>query len=359
MITKNEDELAMENLMEVQKRMFNIYLQSLKVLPLLSSLNEVPVKLTPNKVIHQEDGLKLIHYKSTAKRVHKTPLLIVYALINRHYILDVENKSAVKNLLDQGFDVYMIDWGTLANSRQKLTIDDCVNGYIDRCVDIVRNTSNQDRISLLGYCMGGTFSSIYTTLHKEKVKNLLTLAPPIDCSKDTTIFASIARFLDVDMIVDTLGNIPPSLQYLFFMMLKPFKHYMQRYSDVAKRINDKNLIDNFMILEKWLWDTPPIPGEVFRQWVKDIYQKNLLIENRLIIGKNVIDLNNIDIPLLNILAESDHLVSPQSSKALNNAVSSKDKTLMIFPTGHIGLCASTYSQKEVWPRVGQWLIDRS
>ncbi len=339
--------------------MLDLYIGAVKALPIFSSLPETINKATPHDVVYEEDHIKLLHYRATAKRLHPTPLLIVYALVNRHYILDVETRSAIRNLLNQGFDTYLIDWGTPGSKERTLTIDNYVNGYMDRCVDVVRKLSNSDQVSLFGYCMGGTFSTIYTVLHKEKVKNLITLAPSIDCSKDTTVFASLARFLDIDNFVDTLGNIPPAFQYLFFLMLKPFKHYVGKYNEVAEKIEDKDFVENFMRLERWLWDTPPIPGEVFRQWVKDIYQKNLLIQNRLQIGGKLVDLSKIDVPVLNIIAESDHLVSPESSKALNYAVSSKDKTLMLFPIGHIGLCASSHSQKEVWPKVGQWLMERS
>lgn len=339
--------------------MVSLYLGFARTLPLLSSLQETKNEGMKYDIVYEEGNVKLLHYKPIVKRLQRTPILIVYALVNRHYILDIESRSVIKNLLEQGFDIYLIDWGTPTNNERKLTIADYVNGHIDRCVDLIRKVSNVDRISLFGYCMGGTFSVIYTALHKEKVKNLVTVAPSIDSNKDSTVFASLARFLDVDKFVDTLGNIPPAFQYLFFLMLKPFKHYVAKYNEVAERIDDQDFVENFMKLEKWLWDTPPIPGEVFRQWVRDIYQENLLVKGQMHIGGKSVDLRGIDVPLLNIIAEYDHLVSPECSKALNYAVASKDKTLMSFPTGHVGLCASSYSQKNVWPKVGEWLRERS
>jgi len=355
-----KDELGSTNLsIQIQEQMLDLYMGAIRALRLLPPVHETDYETTPHDVVYEEDSVKLLRYKATAKRLHQTPLLVVYALVNRHYILDIETRSVMKTLLNHGFDTYMIEWGTPSSNQKKLTIDYYVNGYVDRCVDVVRKISNCSKISLFGYCMGGTFATIYTALHKEKVRNMITLAPPIDCSKDTTVFGSLARFLEIDDFVDTLGDIPPSFQYLFFFMLKPFKHYIGKYNEVTEKIDDKDFIDKFMQLERWLWDTPPIPGEVFRQWVKDIYQKNLLVQNSLQIGEKVVDLSRIDVPLLNIVADSDHLVSPESSKALNYTASSKDKTLMLFPTGHIGLCASSYSQKEVWPKVCQWLMERS
>jgi polyhydroxyalkanoate synthase len=359
MLTANSKQTERDLNIHIQQQMLDLYLGSLKTVPLLLSSEDVKNRSTEHDVVYAADKVKLLHYKTAGKKLHRTPLLIAYALVNRPYILDMENRSVVKNLVDQGFDVYLIDWGIPGSHERKLTINDYVNGYMHKCVDVVRNRSNSEKISLFGYCMGGTFSVIYTALHKGRVKNLITLAPSVDCSKDTTVFASLARFLEVDDLVDTVGNIPPALQYLFFMMLKPFKHYVGKYNEVAENMSNGEFVDDFVKLERWLWDTPPIPGEVFRQWAKDIYQQNLLIQNRLQIGSELVNMHNIDVPLLNIVAESDHLVSPESSKALNYAVSSKDKTLFIFPTGHIGLCASSFSQRNVWPKVGEWLMDRS
>jgi polyhydroxyalkanoate synthase len=344
---------------DIHMNMINFYANIYKMIPVLSSLSEVTNEATPHDIVLQVGKVRLLRYRSDNPSKYKVPVLVVYALINRPYILDLQNKSMIKSILDAGFDVYLLDWGSPDVEESTLTIDDYLKQYLDKCVDAVRRISNSEKVTLFGYCMGGTFSAIYATLYQEKVKNLITLAPPVDCSKDTTVFGSVSKFLDADVIVDTLGNIPPALQYQFFMMLKPFKHFLGKYYEVSQRITDNSYIEDFQRVEKWLWDTAPLPGEVFRQWIKDIYQKNLFAKNRLQIGSSIINLQKIDIPLLNIVAEHDHLVTPESSLALNRLVSSKDNTPMSFPTGHVGLCASTFAQKEVWPKIIKWLENRS
>ncbi|MDE1826952.1 MAG: class III poly(R)-hydroxyalkanoic acid synthase subunit PhaC [Thaumarchaeota archaeon] len=347
------------NPIHIQTKMADFYAGISKTIRVLSSLSEVTNETTPHDVVLQVDKVRLLRYRSDAPLKHKVPVLVVYALINRPYILDLQNKSMIKSILEAGFDVYLIDWGSPDVEESTLTIHDYLKRYLDRCVNAVRKISKSEKVTLFGYCMGGTFSAIYTVLCPEKVKNIITLAPPIDCSKDTTVFGSISRFLDADLIADTIGNIPPALQYQFFMMLKPFKHFLGKYYEVSQRTSDSSYVKDFLRIEKWLWDTAPLPGEVFRQWVKDIYQKNLLAKNRLQIGPHAINLKKIDIPLLNIVAEHDHLVTPESSLALNHLVSSKDNTPMSFPTGHVGLCASTFAQREVWPKIIKWLEERS
>src|SRR3990172_2208146 len=239
--------------------------------------------------------MKLIHYIPTVEKPHPVPILIVYALVNRYYILDLQpDKSMIKKLLDEGFDVYVIDWGYPSGVDRYLTLDDYVNGYINNAVDKIRERSRLDKITLLGVCQGGTFSVMYAALHPEKVKNLVTLVAPVD--------------------FDT---------------------------------------------EKWIFDSPDQAGETFRQFMKDCYQKNLLIKNEMKLNGKKINLKNITMPLLNVMAEFDHLVPTDASKPLTEAVSSSDKETLVFPTGHIGIFVGSKSQKEVCPKIAAWLKPRS
>jgi polyhydroxyalkanoate synthase len=294
------------------------------------------------------------------KRVSHTPVLVVYALVNRSYVLDLQrNKSWIRHLLTQGFDVYLLDWKSPTRMDKYVSIDDYVNSYIDDCVEIVQNNNSADKITLHGYCMGSSMSAMYTTLHQEKIKNLVTIAPVIDTSKDTTVIANISRQMDIDKLVSTIGYLPPEKLYEVYSILKPFKQGVNKYFNLIDNIDNESFVQNFLRVEKWLYDTPPIAGETIKQWINDIYKKNLLFKNQFKLGKATVDLKRINIPLLNIVAEEDHLVSPECSVPLNEVVSSEDRRLIRFHTGHVGLIASSYSQNNVLPKVGQWLKTRS
>ena len=324
------------------------------------NLGNLEVGTTPADVVYQGRKLRLLHYKPMVEKTHPVPLLVVYALINRYYALDLQpDRSWVRNMLQQGFDIYLIDWGSPEPIDKYLSFDDYVNRYIDTFVDMVRDASGQERISIHGYCMGGTMSVMYATLHGEKVKNLYVTAPVIDVEKDTTVLGNLSKHIDADLLVDNYGNIPPEFMYLSFTILKPFKQGVNKYIDFVKHADEKDYVENFMRIEKWLYDTPAIAGETFRQWIKDIYQKNMLVKNQMKIGGKLVDLSRIDMPLLTVVAEDDHLVSPECSVPLNYHVSSEDKTLKVYPTGHIGMLASTYSQKRILPEIGAWLKERS
>lgn len=332
---------------------------------------EISVGTTPHEIIYTEDKMKLLHFIPTVEKTHPVPILMVYALVNRYYILDLQpDKSVIRKLLDDGFDVYIIDWGYPSGMDRYLTLDDYVNGYINNAVDIVRKRSGLDKITLMGICQGGTFSIMYSTLHPEKVKNLITLVAPVNFDTQKGLLHVWAKTLDVDKVVDYYGIVPGDFLNSGFLLTDPFRLMIDKYvgmfdriecepDDDACLIRNEEIVKNFLRMEKWIFDSPDQAGETFRQFMKDCYQKNLLIKNKLELNGKKINLKNITMPLLNIMAEFDHLVPNEASIPLNDAVSSKEKEMAIFPTGHIGIFVGSKSQKEVCPRISKWLTPRS
>ena len=354
---KANQKLALQEALEILKENSR---KVRKTRDLLHTAGNIDVGTLSHEILEETRLYKLLHYRPLVSRTAKTPILVVYALMNKSYILDLQpDKSWLRSLLSQGFNVYLIDWKTPTSIDKYVSFDDYVNYYIDDCVDLVTKENSVERLTLHGYCLGSTMAAMYTSLHQEKVRNLVTIAPIIDTENDKTVLANFARYLDVKTITDILGNFPREYLYGCFSMLKPFKQGANKYLNLVENIDNAKFVQNFLRMEKWLYDTPSIAGETFRQWIEDIYQKNLLVKNEMWIGENLVDLSKINVPLLNIVAEEDHLVSPQCSVALNDSVSSMDKRLMHFHTGHVGLIASSYSQNNVLPKVGQWLRVRS
>lgn len=353
---KNELKIDPKFIEEMLRLGKNIY----RAPKMVSAPDEISLETTPHDVAYQVDKVRLLHYKPVTDKQHKTPILISYAIINRYHILDIHpQKSWVRNLLEQGFDVYMLDWGSPTNMDKYLDFDDYVNGYLDGCVEFIKDETSNEKITLQGYCTGATIASIYTALHCENVRNFVATAPVIDGWRDTTVVSNIAKHVDVEKMAKIIGNMPPEFMYYCFSILKPFEQGIEKYANFFKNIDNEKFVDNFIRVEKWLSDTPPIPGELFKQWVKDIYQNNLLIQNKMYVGGQHIDLKKIDMPMFTQVAVGDHLVSPECSMPLHYAVGSEDKTLRIYPTGHVGMIASSLSQKKVLPELGQWLAERS
>ncbi|MBT9159414.1 MAG: class III poly(R)-hydroxyalkanoic acid synthase subunit PhaC [Dehalococcoidia bacterium] len=349
-----------ENTEQLMKEMTEANRKLLKLSDILMNLSDTDVGTTPKDLVYEEDRMRLFHYKPMMKTPCPVPMLVTYALVNRQYMLDLQqDRSLIRNLLSLGLDIYIIDWGYPGPADRYLTLDDYINGYMNRAVDIVRERSKLDKINLVGVCQGGTFSVIYAALYPEKLRNLVVMVTPVDFDTDDGLLHVWARDLPIDNMVDTLGVIPGDLMNVGFVMLKPFQLMVDKYVGLMENCDEKEVVENFVRMEKWIFDSPGQAGEAIRQFVNDLYKNNLLIKNKLKIGGQTVDLRRINMPLLNIFAEQDHLVPPSASKPLNDAVSSEDKSFFSLRGGHIGIYVSSQSQTELAPAVAEWITTRS
>jgi polyhydroxyalkanoate synthase subunit PhaC len=291
------------------------------------------------------------------------PVLVIYAFINRHYILDLlPEVSVVRNLLNQGLDIFATDWGTPSAYDKSLTIGHFVNRYIDKSIDLIRKITKSDKVSLFGYCWGGDLALMYAALHPEKVKNLITVATPGDFDLDDSLLSVWTKAMKEDYILDAFGNLPGIALNAAFILRNPVE-YGHKYFHFFEQPRDLESIAEFFATETWLYDSPPVIGEIYREFAEYCYKQNLLIKSKMRIEgadtKNndvVVNLKNINMPFLNVVAEKDDLVASSSSKALDNALTdSHDKKLIEFKSGHVGLMIGEHAHKELWPKVGEWI----
>ncbi|HWE94053.1 MAG TPA: class III poly(R)-hydroxyalkanoic acid synthase subunit PhaC [Tepidisphaeraceae bacterium] len=318
--------------------------------------------VTPSEVVYEEDRLKLRRYIPKGPIRYRTPLVFVFALVNRPYILDLrKGRSVVSHFVDRGFDTYLVDWGEPTRADRHLTIDDYVNGYISNVVDHIRERTRSPQVSVLGYCMGGTLSTMFTALHQERVKNLILMAAGINFDTEDGLLNLWCdpKYFDVDRFVDTYGNVPAEFLQTMFQMLKPVQNIVEKPIGLAERMDDEDFVDDYFAMEGWLNDNIPVPGEVFREFVKYLYQKNLLVKNQMPVGRHIVDLRDITCPVLNLMAKKDDLVPCSQSLPFNDLVSSKDRKAIEIPAGHIGLAVGSKAQRELWPQVCDWLGKRS
>ncbi len=320
---------------------------------------EVDIGATPYDLVYEEDRVTVRHYRPEAATSPKPPLLLVHALLHRETILDLQpNRSIVRSLLKEGVEVYLVDWGRPTRRDRYLTLDDHINGYLDNIVDFIRLRHRLPQVHLLGICLGGTLAAIYAALHPEKVKNLVTIATPTQFHTDKGLLHIWMREIDGDRLVDTFGNLPGNLLNIALFLLNPVRLLLDKYVGFLENMDNKEFVENFIRMEKWIFDSPDVPGETLRQLIKDLYQQNLLITGHLDIGGLKVDLQRITMPLLNIYAEFDHLVPAEACEGLANRVGSRDVQEMRLDTGHIGIYVSSLFHREIIPQIAAWLAAR-
>jgi polyhydroxyalkanoate synthase len=326
----------------------------------------IPVGLTPRKKIWQLNKAKLYYYepvKPPAER-HPVPLLLVYALINRPFIFDLApGRSFIEYLLEEGFDVYLLDWGEPGTEDKNILFDDYVTEYLSRAVRKMLRFSRADEFTMLGYCIGATLAVVYAAIYPEvPLRNLILLTAPIDFSNQPE--GSMAVWLeegrvDIDEIVGTMGNVPGEMIALWAKMLKPMENFLGSYVTLFKQMENPTAVRGWQSINRWVEDVIPLAGGAFRQFVVEYLRGNELIRGQHKIKGETVKLANINAALLNIVAQFDHLVSQSQSESIMEMVSSQDKEIRVIPSTHVGIMASRRARYKLWPDLAAWLSERS
>ncbi len=328
--------------------------------------DEVQIATTPKDEVFRIDKVTLYRYRPLTPRRVQVPILIVYSLIGRYTMTDLqEDRSLIRNLLSQGTDVWVVDWGSSSRADRYLTIDDYVLGYLDDCVSAMCRATGGEAVNLLGICEGGVFTLAYAALRPARVKNLILAITPLDFHADRTeeqlergfinVWTRSLTAEDVDRMIEVWGVLPGEFMGAVFSMLTPIRSITKYNLDLLDVVDDDAKLMNFLRMEKWLADRPHHAGEAAKQWLKDLYQDNKLINNAFELGGQKVDLRNITMPVLNIYAEGDHIIPPPTSRVLDGKLGTSDYTELALPGGHIGVFVSGKSQGIVGKGIVDWL----
>ena len=328
---------------------------------------EVAIATTEKDEIWRSDKIVLYRYRPIVERKLKHPLLIVFSLVGNYRIVDLqEDRSLVRNLLRSGISVYVIDWGHPSRADRFLGMDDYINDYLAGAVDAVRQQEGDERVNVLGICEGGTFSLCYAALDPEAVQNLILIVTPIDFHAEDpekrlghgfiNMWTRNIKPEDVDRLLAAHGNLPGELMGSIFASMTPMRTLLKYNLDLMEIATDKSKLLNFLRMEKWLADRPHHPGEVARQWIKDLYQENKLIKGEFFLGRQRVDLAAISMSVLNIYANDDHIVPPAMTRNVGPRFGTTDYTEVALPAGHMGVFVSGKTQGILGEKIGTWLF---
>ncbi len=326
----------------------------------LRNMDEVHFGFTKREEVWRDGKVVLYRYRGARTPTAKVPMLVCYALVNRPYMVDLQaDRSLVKGLLERGEDVYIIDWGYPDRSDKYLTLEDYIECFLGGAVDYLRKAHQLDAVNLVGICQGGVFSLCYAALNPAKVRNLVTMVTPVDFHTSDNMLSNWNREIDVDLLVDTLGNIPADMMNLTYLMLKPWRLFAQKYVGMVDILDDKKAMEDFLRMEKWIFDSPDQAGEAFREFNTQFFQGNGFVKGGVRIGDQDVHLGLVEMPILNIFAEQDHLVPPDASRVLRDLAGTDDYTELSFKGGHIGIYVSGRAQQQVPDTIHDWLAKRS
>ena len=324
-----------------------------------AGLSRPKLGTTPKDVVWRRGRSELWHYRNDSVRF-SPPLLIVFSLFSRSYILDLQpGNSFVERLLAAGFDVYLLDWGVPDERDAANQLEDYVDDYIPAAVERVRHLTGAEEINLLGYCFGSVLSLLYAAHHLDApLRSLTVMTTPVDLQQLGPLTSVIGKDgLDVETMLDADGNLPPQIIHQAFQVLKPTAQITQ-YVDLWERLWGDDYVTAHQAMAGWASDHIPLPGGVAKQLAKMV-QDNAIVNDTLLLGGDRVTLSAITVPFLTVLATRDHIVPEASAAPLIDLVGSQDKHELRLDAGHVGLLVGRGAAKTTIPTIIEFLIERS
>ncbi|MFN2556883.1 MAG: alpha/beta fold hydrolase [Nitriliruptorales bacterium] len=329
---------------------------------------ENEVARTPRTLVWAQGKARLYRYGTGANDRLPVPLLLVYALILRPYILDlVPRRSLVEALVARGFDVYLLDWGVPGKGDAELGLDDYVASYLPAAVCRIMELSSAPQVSMIGYCQGGTIATTYAGLFPESVRNLVLLGAPIifdpPSNSEAGFWTIWARQLtEPEYVTGHTGNVPANVLSSYVRAATRTLVTMTGTSNVFalmhERLQRDEALRAWLAVCRWVDDAVPFPGRAFRQWIRSFYQGNLLASGRLRVrGRTA--LSQISASVLNIAGSQDSVTPLWQSGHTTDLIGSEDTQSLIVDAGHVGLVVGPNAKQDVWEPMMAWLVERS
>ena len=350
--------------MNVLERLARSPLNALEFANIVLTTDDAVVGATPRDVIWTHRGTTLYRYRSSERR-YPVPLLLVFALINRPEIFDLRpGSSLVEYLLDEGFDLFLVDWGVPDEEDAEMGLDDYICDELDWAVRETLRASGADELTLLGWCIGATLCAMYCGLDRGEertaVRNLALLTMPVDGrGSGYAAWVGDPEF-DVEQVAEAWRVLPGSSIDFANKLLKPVTNFFTTYRRLWQGVEEgASRREAYQPMAKWVTDNPPFPGRAWAQWIPMMYRDAALVSGSVRLRGRRVDLGRVDQNLMVVTAGSDHIAPRPGTMPLFDLVSSQDVTHMARPGGHIGLIAGSAARKELWPEMAAWLSERS
>jgi polyhydroxyalkanoate synthase len=347
--------------MSALARLARVPVAAIEVANTILTTPDATIGATPKDAVWTYRTTTLYRYRSE-RRVHPVPVLLVFALINRPDVFDLRpGHSFVEHLLEDGFDVFLLDWGAPDDEDADRGLDSYVCDELHWGIRETLRAAGAEEVSLVGWCIGGTLCAAYAALHpRGAVRNLVLLTTPIDTENSLYTGWSGRDSFDVEQIADAFPAVPGRGIDFANKLLKPVTNYWTTNRRLAQQTLDgEGDREAHQAMAKWVADNPPFPARAFREWLTWMYKENRLVRGRLELRGRRVDLRAIEANLLVLTAGSDHITPRGNTTPLLDLVASEDVTHFARPGGHIGLMAGSKARNEIWPDIAGWLGERS
>lgn len=312
------------------------------------------VASTPFRVLEQAGALTLRKY--SAENPQKLPILLLPSVINRSFVLDLlPEKSLIKSYLQNGHDVYLIDWGVPQSYEQYLSFENLLSVYVDFLLAKVFQESGGKKLHIVGHCLGGTIGLLLANLKPDSFVSLSLLTAPVDFADDDKLsrWARHPEF-DLEAFIEAYGNVPWFLLQSSFIALKPTQ-LLSKTRQYLTKARDNKFLRNFWAMEAWSNDNVNLRAKCFYSLLKDLYRANALSEGKVFLQGKRIDLSQLTLPIFTLIADHDHIVAKKSHLRSEMVPLVKNFEAVVVDGGHVGALIGGRSQKVLWPKMIEWM----
>ncbi|MCP3988572.1 MAG: alpha/beta fold hydrolase [Actinomycetia bacterium] len=323
-------------------------------------IDRAEVGQTPREEVWATGKTVLYRYQSD-NPVVGPPVLLVMSLVSRSFILDLQpGNSFVEHLLEQGLDVFLLDWGVPEAEEAENTLETYVDQYLPEAVAVVDRLGGGEGVTMFGYCFGGLLALLYAAGHSDgPVRNLVVMATPVDFDQMPQAMSGVGSHgIDPDHILDADGNVPAQAVRASFTMLAPTAD-LATVADFWERLDDDKFLNSYQAMTAWTRNHIPFPGAAFKQTVQIFNNGNGFINDQIVLGGREIHLSDIEVPFLNVVAEHDHIVPRAATTPLTPLIGSEDRTEVVLPAGHVGLIIGKRGRTKCMPTMSGWIVDHS
>ncbi len=348
--------------MSMVETLASIPVALIKTAEIMLTVEDANIAATPKEVVWTHRKTTLYRYHS-ANRKHPIPVLLVFALINRPHVYDLRpGNSFVEFLLEEGYDVFLVDWGVPGEEDDDMGVADYVCDELHWAVRETLRAAGQEQLTMVGWCIGATLAAMYTAINAElaQVRNLVVLTMPIDVRGSVYEMWVNRDSFDLDVITGN-GGLPGAAIDFANRMLKPVTNFVTTRRKVFDQVRDGS-IDRagYQSMSKWVQDNPPFPAQSYRDWITWMYKENRLINGTMRLRDHRVDFGDmVEASVLVVTATADHISPRCSTMPFMAMCGSKDLTHFDRRGGHIGLMAGSKAKNQTWPDIAAWMSHRS
>jgi poly(3-hydroxybutyrate) depolymerase len=323
-----------------------------------------PTWSTPHKVVFEAPVARLRDFSTRARKSVVPTLVLPPQAGHDSCIVDYSaEQSQMRTILDAGLTrAFSLDWIGATEETKDATIDDYL-AVIDRSIDHLGGTAN-----LVGDCQGGWLATIYAALHPERVNTLTIAGAPIDfhCGEPVIVAAlnSLAPNGNLDFyrsLVTAGGGMLDGQHMLAgFVMIQPDNEVSRQLALLAN-ISDPAHVARYREFEDWFKHTQPIPGAFYLWIVEHLFRDNELINGKLEVAGEFVDLGRIACPLNLLGGSTDHITPPDQVFALADYASTAEPDVVRDTSegGHLGLFMGHEALRHHWPKLLAAVLERS